>query len=344
MPVMDGVTVLGALREALPPDAFLPVVILTADVTPGARERALAAGAKDFLTKPIDRLEVLLRVSNLLETRALYLRVHRDRAQLQHELEQQRLRDRMLEEKRRGRMARIDGALLDGGMHVEFQPIVELATQHVVGVEALARFAGPPHRPPDQWFAEAATIGRGVELELLAIERALAHLDSLRDGLFVSLNVSPSTARSVALDDCLANVPLDRIVLELTEHTKIRDYHVLRVSLDRFRERGCRIAVDDAGAGYAGLQHILSLSPDVIKLDIGLTRSVDADPARRALSSCLVRFAEEIGAYVVAEGIETAAELETLHALGIRWGQGFYLGRPAPVTASGVEHKAAVHQ
>jgi EAL domain-containing protein (putative c-di-GMP-specific phosphodiesterase class I) len=343
MPEMDGVAVLDALRDALPPDTFLPVIVLTADVTPGARERALAAGAKDFLTKPIDRLEVLLRVSNLLETRALYLRVHSDRAQLQHEVEQQRLRERLLEEKRRGRMERIDSALLDGGMHIEFQPIVDLDTSHVVGVEALARFAGPPTRPPDQWFAEAATIGRGVELELLAIERALLHLGSLRDTLFVSLNVSPTTARSVALDDCLGRVPLDRVVLELTEHTKIRDYHVLRVSLDRFRERGCRIAVDDAGAGYAGLQHILSLQPDVIKLDHALTRNVDNDPARRALSACLVRFAEEIGAYVVAEGIETAAELETLHALGIRWGQGFYLARPAPVPATEISQNAAVH-
>jgi EAL domain-containing protein (putative c-di-GMP-specific phosphodiesterase class I) len=342
MPSMDGVSVLAALRDALPADTFLPVVVLTADVSPGARERALAAGAKDFLTKPIDRLEVLLRVSNLLETRALYLRVHSDRAQLQHELEQQRLRERLLDEKRRGRMERIDRALLDGGMHIEFQPIVDLESSHVVGVEALARFAGPPHRPPDQWFAEAATIGRGVELELLAIERALVHLGSLRDTLFVSLNVSPMTARSVALDDCLARVPLDRVVLELTEHTKIRDYHVLRVSLDRFRERGCRIAVDDAGAGYAGLQHILSLQPDVIKLDHGLTRNVDSDPARRALSACLVRFAEEIGAYVVAEGIETEAELDTLHRLGIRWGQGFYLARPAPVPATELPHKAAV--
>jgi EAL domain-containing protein (putative c-di-GMP-specific phosphodiesterase class I) len=124
-------------------------------------------------------------------------------------------------------------------------------------------------------------------------------------------------------------------VLELTEHTRVRDYQVLRLCLDRFRERGVRIAVDDAGAGYAGLQHILSLSPDVIKLDLQLTRNVDSDPARRALSACLVQFAREIGAEVVAEGIETPAELDTLRTLGIRWGQGFYLGRPAPVAASG---------
>jgi EAL domain-containing protein (putative c-di-GMP-specific phosphodiesterase class I) len=285
------------------------------------------------LTKPIDRLEVLLRVSNLLETRALYLRVHRDRAQLQRELEEQRLRDHLLDEKRRSCMARIDGAVAVDGMRMVFQPIVELDGGSVVGLEALARFTGPPHRPPDEWFADAEAVGRGTELELLAVERALAQLASVPNDVFVSINVSPVVARTLAFDACLARFPGRRIVLELTEHTKIRDYQGLRIYIDRFRERGVRIAVDDAGAGYASLQHILSLQPDVIKLDIGLTRNVDTDPARRALGSCLVRFAGEIGAEVVAEGIETAAELDTLRALGIRWGQGFYLGRPALLPA-----------
>jgi len=331
MPDMDGVAVLAAVRAALPPDVFLPVVVLTADATPGARERALAAGAKDFLTKPIDRLEVLLRVSNLLETRALYQSVQRDRVQLQKELDERQLRDRLLDEKRRERMARIDAASAAGGMHMVFQPIVELEGSGVVGVEALARFSCAPHRSPDEWFAAALAVGRGTELELLAIELAVAQFDSLPSDAFLSLNVSPIAASSAALDACLARIPGNRLVLELTEHTRVRDYDGLRVCLDRFRERGVRIAVDDAGAGYAGLQHILSLQPDVIKLDIMLTRNVDTDPARRALSTCLVKFADEIGAEVVAEGIETPAELDTLRALGIRWGQGFYLGRPATV-------------
>jgi EAL domain-containing protein (putative c-di-GMP-specific phosphodiesterase class I) len=331
---MDGVAVLTAVRAALPPDVFLPVVMLTADATPGARERALAAGAKDFLTKPIDRLEVLLRVSNLLETRALYLGVQRDRAKMQKELDDRRLRDRLLDDKRRERLARIDAASATNGMHMVFQPIVELEGRGVVGVEALARFACLPDRPPDEWFAEALAVGRGTELELLAIERAVAQVDSLPSDAFVSLNVSPTAASAPALDACLAGIPGPRIVLELTEHTRVRDYDGLRVCLDRFRDRGVRIAVDDAGAGYAGLQHILNLQPDVIKLDLMLTRDVDTDPARRALSACLVTFAREIGAEVVAEGIETPAQLETLRALGIRWGQGFYLGRPAPVVAT----------
>ena len=308
-------------------------MVLTADATPGARERALAAGAKDFLTKPIDRLEVLLRVSNLLETRALYQRVHHDRTQLQHELEEQRHRERLLGEQRRDREARIDAAIGSAGMRMLFQPIVELDGGRVVGFEALARFAGPPQRSPDQWFAEAAAIGRGTELELLAVERALTQFDQLPEDALLSVNVSPTAARTAALDALLTRVPGARIVLELTEHSRIRDYRILRLCLDRFRERGVRIAVDDAGAGYAGLQHILSLQPDVIKLDLALVRNVDRDPARRALSTCLMRFGEEIGAVVVAEGIETPAELDTLRTLGIRWGQGFHLGRPAPLTA-----------
>ena len=285
MPHMDGVAVLEALRSALPADAFVPVVVLTADATPGARERALAAGAKDFLTKPIDRLEMLLRVSNLLETRGLYLRVQHEREQLQKELEEQRLRDDLLEHQQRASVARIDRALTHDGMHMHFQRIVALDGGRVVGLEALARFTGPPDRPPDQWFAEAEVIGRGAELELRAVERALAQLASVPDDAFVSINVSPAVARTMAFDERLARVPGHRIVLELTEHSKISDYHGLRLYLDRFRARGFRIAVDDAGAGYAGLQHILSLQPDVIKLDIALTRNVDTDPARRALSA-----------------------------------------------------------
>jgi EAL domain-containing protein (putative c-di-GMP-specific phosphodiesterase class I) len=273
-----------------------------------------------------------LRVSNLLETRALYVRVQHERAQLEEELAEQRNRERRRGEQRRERLARIDGAMNDGGLRMLFQPIVELESARVVGYEALARFAGPPHRSPDQWFAEADSVGRGTELELLAVERAIAQFAKLPGDALVSLNVSPGVARTAELEACLARLPGSRTVLELTEHSRIRDYESLRVWLDRFRERGVRIAVDDAGAGYAGLQHILSLQPDVIKLDLMLVRNVDVDPARRALCACLMRFADEIGAEVVAEGIETVGEFETVRSLGIRWGQGFFLGRPVQLT------------
>ncbi|MDQ1465654.1 MAG: hypothetical protein QOH10_69, partial [Actinomycetota bacterium] len=308
---MDGLEVLASLRRAMPDDVFLPVVVLTADATPEARQRVLAGGANDFLTKPFDRVEVLLRVSNLLETRALYMRLRQDRVALQRELDTRRSRELRLEDQRRRATERIDRAMQPDGFQIAFQPLVDLGDDTVAGFEALARFAGPPHRSPDQWFAEAAELGRGTDLELLAIERSLSHFPSLPNGTHLALNVSPETARDPRLYECVSAAPCDRIVLELTEHDKIRDYESLRVSLERFRARGVHLAVDDAGAGYAGLQHILSLKPDVIKLDLMLTRGVDRDPARRALANCLVQFANEIGAAVVAEGIETAAELET---------------------------------
>jgi EAL domain-containing protein (putative c-di-GMP-specific phosphodiesterase class I) len=118
-------------------------------------------------------------------------------------------------------------------------------------------------------------------------------------------------------------------VLELTEHDEIPDYELLRQSLDRYRSLGARIAVDDAGAGYAGLQHILSLTPEILKLDLQLIRGIDQDIARRALVRCLVDFASEIGAAVLAEGISSLAELDVLRAVGVPLGQGYCLGRPA---------------
>jgi EAL domain-containing protein (putative c-di-GMP-specific phosphodiesterase class I) len=166
-------------------------------------------------------------------------------------------------------------------------------------------------------------------LELLAVRRALDVFERLPDNCFVSVNVSPDTAMTDELISLLSEAPGERLVLELTEHDEVADYEWLRPWLDRHRARGVRIAVDDAGAGYAGLQHILSLTPDILKLDLQLIRGIDTDIARRALARCLVDFAGEIGAAVLAEGVSCTAELEALRAVGVTLGQGFFLGRPA---------------
>jgi EAL domain-containing protein (putative c-di-GMP-specific phosphodiesterase class I) len=215
------------------------------------------------------------------------------------------------------------------GVGIVFQPIVELSSGSIVGVEALARFAHEPVRPPDEWFAEARELGFADRLELLCIEQALAMVERLPDDCFVSVNVSPDTAMTGELVSVLSRVPGERVVLELTEHDEISDYEWLRPFLERHRARGVRIAVDDAGAGYAGLQHILSLMPDILKLDRELIRGIDTDIARRALARCLADFAGEIGAAVLAEGISGVAELEVLRAVGVSLGQGYYLGKPA---------------
>jgi EAL domain-containing protein (putative c-di-GMP-specific phosphodiesterase class I) len=147
----------------------------------------------------------------------------------------------------------------------------------------------------------------------------------------MSFNVSPVTAISIELGILLRTAPGAQIVLELTEHTRIQDYEQLLAALALLRQEGVRIAVDDAGAGYAGLQHLLRLEPDIIKLDLDLTRGIHADPARRALAGALVNFARDISAIIVAEGIETADELSALRELGVPWGQGYHLARPGPL-------------
>ena len=328
MPDLDGFAFMEALQRLVPEGGFLPVLVLTADVTAEVKERALATGAKDFLTKPFDRTEVLLRVANLLETRALYRGVQQHNAELQADLDERTAVEREAAAEHERRRHGIDGALAPGALTMVFQPVADLATGDVVGVEALARFACEPHRPPNEWFAEADDIGRGTELELAAIAAALDQLHQLPPATFLAVNASPTTAITPALDALLARHPAERLVLELTEHTRVDDYSTLLAALDRLRRRGVRIAVDDTGAGYASFEHILKLRPHILKLDITLTRGIDADPVRRALAAALVTFATEISATIIAEGIETTGELTTLEHIGIPWGQGYYLARP----------------
>jgi EAL domain-containing protein (putative c-di-GMP-specific phosphodiesterase class I) len=215
------------------------------------------------------------------------------------------------------------------GFEIVFQPIVDLRTGGVAGAEALTRFEMSPDRPPDVWFSEAREIGLGVELEMAALRLALGQLRQLPSGLYLSLNASPDTMMSSEFRALVAEAPADRIVLELTEHDRIDDYEQFEKAANELRSHGVRLAVDDAGAGYSSFRHILNLHPDIIKLDIGLTRGIDGDPARRALGSAMLAFGlDAFGAAIVAEGIETEGEFKTLRGLGCRFGQGFYLGRP----------------
>ncbi len=331
MPHVDGHAILSVLREVLPADEFLPVIMLTADTTPQVREEALDAGANDFVTKPFDRVEVVQRVRNLLSMRAMYAEVQRHNAQLVAEFHPQIEERRRLALEADQRLARVEQALADGALRMVFQPIVDLASGRIVAVEALARFDCDPQRPPDVWFAEAQEVGLGVELELAAIDAALAALEGFDLELVVTVNASPMTTLNGGLAASLDRIRGDRIVLELTEHNRIDDYEAVRTALDGLRSRGVRIAVDDASAGYNGLRQILRLRPDVIKLDCEITQGIDRDPVRRALASSLMTFGVDTGALIVAEGIENEAELTVLRNLGVRWGQGYHLARPGPL-------------
>ncbi|MGH2511423.1 MAG: EAL domain-containing protein [Candidatus Limnocylindrales bacterium] len=490
MPEVDGFAVLAELAGSAHPDRYLPIIVLTADANAGARNRALREGAIDFLTKPFDFDEVLLRCRNLLETRFLYRalagRVRSlgadvaagqrsiaaaatERAALAASLERvsgfddpaaigtalaadlaaairadhvtlllfeaadravsfvahnprssedigyalpkvrsgelwvsagtgpwieervarpgrgedgerltaagwrsavnapvrsgeeligvlsagfslERSRDQLARDlasvteyatltgallgrtlalRRRAADVRqlIEAVIADRAFSPVFQPIVRLADLRVVGYEALTRFGDGVR--PDERFASAAAVGLGLELELATIEAALHASRSLPADSWLSLNLSPETT--------LAGGPVRRLlqdahrplIIELTEHAPVSDYPRLREAIATFGQR-IRVAVDDAGAGYASMQHVVELRPDLIKLDISLVRRIDADPARRALVAGMRYFAEQTNCQLLGEGIETQAELDTLGQLGVSLGQGYLLGHPAP--------------
>lgn len=253
---------------------------------------------------------------------------------------------------RRAKEHRIEQAATGEAISVVVQPIVDLFSGCVVGVEALSRFDIAPHRTPDVWFAEAAEVGAAVELEIAAICRALEAVPLIPADAYLALNLSPVTLLSGALVDALSAAPLRRLVLELTEHAPVEDYGALRDAIMPLRSAGVRLAIDDAGAGFSSFSHIVQMTPDIIKLDMGLTRDVDRDPVRRSLTAALISFAGETGAAITAEGIETRAELEALRELGAASGQGFYLGRPAPLSGSTLitskleagAHEAVAHE
>jgi EAL domain-containing protein (putative c-di-GMP-specific phosphodiesterase class I)/CheY-like chemotaxis protein len=229
------------------------------------------------------------------------------------------------EAKRSRVLARVEEVIEHGGIHPVYQPIVDLGKGRVTGVEALSRFETGM---PMQWFEEASEVGLREELEASALAVALAGLPVLPTGAYLSLNLSPSTLLRRDVARLLGAVPLERIVIEMTEHAAVADYSALNRALQPLREAGVRVAVDDAGAGFASLRHILLLGPDIIKLDISLTRGIDGDRPRRALSCALVAFARETATTIVAEGIETNAELRTLKEIGVTQGQGFLIARP----------------
>ena len=227
---------------------------------------------------------------------------------------------------------RVDRALQPGAIRPVYQPVVDLELGSIAGVESLARFDIEPQRPPDQWFEDAALIGAGVDLEIAAIRAQVKAFDGPALGkAYVALNVSPEAALRGDLFTELIGLPWDRVVLEVTEHARVDDYGALASALVGFRSAGGRLAIDDAGAGFASLRHILLLDPDIIKLDITLTRDIDSDRRKRALSTALTAFATEMGMSVIAEGIETESELVALRSLGVGFGQGYFLRRPAPL-------------
>jgi EAL domain-containing protein (putative c-di-GMP-specific phosphodiesterase class I)/DNA-binding response OmpR family regulator len=488
MPGMDGFAVLQALASIVADDRYLPVLVLTADAERQARTTALAGGASDFLVKPFDAEEVVLRVRNLLETRRLHVAVQARNAELLAQVTARTsdlretearwadvvtslagltaletpeatadavcgaiaalpdlmfvsvlafgaggttiplagrpsidglplnralpaewsnlIRDRVaagtwfgswmhfgdgkvmpqpfarkltavalvplrtaggllgtlaagaigeqgpallaLRVPALEAFAALSAALLAPGILARqrdetvrnrmervittrafspvFQPIVSLDSGIPVGYEALTRFADGSR--PDRQFADADAIGLGLELEIACLAASIEASRRLPAMSWLSLNVSPALVlEHNRLAAVIRHAPAD-VVLEISEHVPIDDYSAFRAAM-ALMGPGVRAAIDDAGAGFSSLRHILELRPYAVKLDIALVRSIETDTARQALIAGMAYFAVKTGCVLVAEGVETAAERDALRALAVPLGQGYLLGRPS---------------
>lgn len=219
-----------------------------------------------------------------------------------------------------------------GELRTVFQPLVDLWSNDAIAYEALVRFPGSGARTTRDWFCAAGELGLGEKLELAAIASALTHLDEIPASAALSINVSPAVASTEAFRG-LVEPFAARLIIELTEHAPIDDHDELAAQLADLRSLGARIAIDDVGAGFAEIHDTFLLEPDIVKLDVSLTSVLESDAVTRALIVELIERAHQTGAEVTAEGIESSEQLAAACLLGIDHGQGYFLGRPAPLEA-----------
>lgn len=234
----------------------------------------------------------------------------------------------------RARYERSLKLLRPGGSSATYQPVVYLRTGDLAGYEALTDFGAQTSMSTEDIFREAHQVGLGVDLELhtarLAVAGFSGELDR-REDTYLAVNASPGLLYRPALLEVLSELPANRVIVEITEQRQFESYDQMRETVCLVHERGMRVAVDDTGSGYSGLQRLVDVRPEIVKLDRALTGEIDTDPARRALVAALRRFADDMGITVVAEGIEREEQLVVLRDIGVDCGQGYLLGRPAPL-------------
>jgi EAL domain-containing protein (putative c-di-GMP-specific phosphodiesterase class I)/response regulator RpfG family c-di-GMP phosphodiesterase len=316
-----------AVRGMVDVCSGVSVLAYSGSAAPEQVDTMLAAGAVGYLLKSASREELLDAIG----------RTARGEGVLAGAVSagvvgglRRRLADEAAE--REDRLSRVaTAASLFERMHMVFQPVVTTDDRRVVGYEALARFADTG-LGPEAAFPLAAGVGLGTDLELSAVRRAIEAFEAadLPLGLVLGVNLSPTSVVSGGLAE-LRHPVGGRLLVELTEQEAVVDEDELAAACEDLRRRGMAIAADDAGAGYAGLARILRLQPEVIKIDRSMLSAVDADPAQQALVQSLVLFGSRLGATLVAEGIERAAQLTEVGRLGVTRAQGYLLGRPGPL-------------
>jgi EAL domain-containing protein (putative c-di-GMP-specific phosphodiesterase class I) len=340
----------GGTKTALPHLFYVPIIF--AAVSLGARGALTTAGVAAVVCalEPLDVMTggrqsvstILIRAVMFLligglAAASLQMRRRFDRERYGRELRDFFDRTHRPAQPDRLLAVQVARVLRKRSFHIVFQPIYSLHSGELVSVEALARFDGQPTVGPDVWFATAHDCGRGVDLELAAIEEAIGATRDLPVQIRLAVNASPSTVVDPRLRDLVRRTSMGaRLTVEITEHAIITDYQLMAEPISALRALGVLIAVDDAGAGFSSLQHVVEILPDIIKIDISLTRDVAASLARQALGHTLVDFGHRIGASVLAEGIETEADLEAWRYMGADSVQGYFTARPGPLPAPDV--------
>lgn len=319
---MAGLDGFGVLREAHALDPDLPVVLVTGGATLDAAIRALDQGAHRFLLKPLDPDALALAVGAAIADRREALQARRTR-ELAAEMERSaELRARAGEDLSRA----IDG------LWMAFQPIVSMPGRTLFGYEALLRSVHPPMSRPDEILQAAEQLERLGELGRAIHARvARAARAAPRDALIL-VNLHPWDLRDEGLlapGSPLAGMA-ERVVLEITERASLEGVPDLRARITALRRQGFRIAVDDLGAGYAGLTCVADLAPDVVKIDMSLVRGLDGDPTRRKLVRAISELSADLGIRTVAEGVETEGERDALQEIGCDLMQGYLFAKPAP--------------
>lgn len=222
-----------------------------------------------------------------------------------------------------------------GLVRAVYQPIVDIVERRVIGFEALTRVGSRRFENVETLFKAAEANDTLWSLERLCRRKALEGLPALEPDQLLFLNIEPNSAHDPELTGPeflggLAEAGLSprQVVLELTEHSAVRDFGALRRTLSKFRDLGFRLAMDDVGSGYAGLQAIAEISPDFIKADMHLVRGLHASSIKRELIDTMQRFSVSTGIKLVAEGVESSEELAALAGVGVRCAQGYLFARP----------------
>lgn len=262
-------------------------------------------------------------------------------AQVVHDLQQRAVSVAEAHTQRERLLRAVQDVVHGRGRRAVLQPIVDLLSGQAVAAEGLTRFSAPHPLQASatktshagQWFDDAARLGVREDLELATAVAVLDLLDAVPPTVALCVNLGPQTLLTDRLTTLLQGRDLSRVVLEITEHAPVQDYDALSAALRPYRAAGLRLAVDDAGAGYASLRHVLAMEPDLLKIDMALTRGADTDVARRTLLTALAGFAATTGCRLVAEGVETPGELAAIASCGITLVQGFVLARPSAMPA-----------